>query len=237
MRAGILVATPQELKAIPGIENSDPIERVSGIDFYELEPGLYVCAGGVGKVNAAMAAEILCLRYHVDLIVNAGIAGCTKNVALGTLVVASEFMQHDVDTSAVGDEPGLVSTVNLVQFPAFAPVQSLVSLADLAHHPLLGLVATGDWFAQSSDRLWEIYYRFKPLVLDMEAGAVAQVCYRNNVGVTAVKAVSDCVFKPEQLREYSDCSKALDALGKALVPFTKELLQYAESVERKGHIE
>ena len=36
-------------------------------------------------------------------------------------MVASEFVQHDVDTTAVGDPIGLVSTVNQVAFPTWEP--------------------------------------------------------------------------------------------------------------------
>lgn len=230
-KAAVLVAMPKELEAIPGITEREPFERVSGIDIYELEPGLFACAGGVGKVNAAMAAELLCLRYGVDLIVNAGVAGCTRDsLDLGAIVVASEFVQHDVDTSAVGDSPGMVSTVNQTVFPAYAP-EAVVTR--LPRQVRLGRIATGDWFVLNSRRLWKVCNAFDPLLLDMEAGAVAQVGYRNNVRVAAIKAVSDHVFSPEQLDEYADCSEALTALGTVLVPFARAILEYAES-ERKG---
>lgn len=235
MTAAILVAMPQELEVIPGITEKDPKERVAGIDIYELEPGLYACAGGVGKVNAAMAAEILCLRYAVDLIVSAGVAGCTRDsMALGSIMVASEFVQHDVDTSAVGDPPGMVSTVNRIVFPAYEPERCLSVAQRLDSQSRLGRIATGDWFVQNGDRLWEVFGRFTPLALDMEAGAVAQVCYRNGVRVTAIKSVSDHVFKDEQLDEYANYSQALAALGTVLIPFTKEIMGSAHKSERKG---
>ena len=68
-----------------------------------------------------MAAEILCLRFGMDMILNAGVAGCATDLPTGSLVVASEFIQHDVDTTAVGDPIGLVSTVNRVAFPTWEP--------------------------------------------------------------------------------------------------------------------
>lgn len=218
-----MVAMPQELDAIP--EARCLKERVSGIDIYETEPGLLLCASGVGKVNAAMAAEILILRYGVRLIVNAGVAGCTQDsLSLGTLVVASGFVQHDVDTTAIGDSPGWVSTVDTVEFPAYKPELCLKLLRSMGKAACIGRAATGDWFAQDGERLREVRRQFAPLILDMEAGAVAQVCYRNGVSVAAVKAVSDRVFKPEQLHEYSNCDSALRTLGGIVVPFTKNLM-------------
>ena len=231
MTAAILVAMPLELEAIPELVGLAPKERISGIDFYEPEPGLVLCASGVGKVNAAMAAEILCIRYGASFIVNAGVAGCTRDsLELGALVVASEFVQHDVDTTAVGDVPGWVSTVDRIAFPAFEPELCRSLLQAMGKTAYVGMAATGDWFVQKGGRLREVCKRFKPLILDMEAGAVAQVCLRNNVRLAAVKAVSDHVFKAEQLTEYSSSRTALKTIGDTVVPFTKNLMR----IERSG---
>ena len=112
MKIALQFAMPSELHALPGARELAPLETVSGVPIFEIAPDILACAGGVSKVNAAMAAELLCLRYGVDLILNAGVAGCFTDLPTGTLVVASEFVQHDVDTTAVGDPIGLVSTVN-----------------------------------------------------------------------------------------------------------------------------
>ena len=66
MRIGLQFAMPSELRALPEI--CEPFETLSGVPFFEIEPDIIACAGGVGKVNAAMSAEILCLKYGVDQI-------------------------------------------------------------------------------------------------------------------------------------------------------------------------
>ena len=58
MKIGLQFAMPAELHALPGAKDWTPFETVSGIPFYEAEPGIIACAGGVSKVNAAMAAWI-----------------------------------------------------------------------------------------------------------------------------------------------------------------------------------
>ncbi len=121
MKIGLQFAMPAELHALPGAKDWTPFETVSGVPFYEAEPGIIACAGGVSKVNAAMAAETLCLKYGVDLILNAGVAGCLTDLPTGSLVVAVNSSEHDVDTTAVGDPIGLVSTVNRVEFPTWEP--------------------------------------------------------------------------------------------------------------------
>ena len=195
MKIGLQFAMPAELHALPGAKDWTPFETVSGIPFYEAEPGIIACAGGVSKVNAAMAAEILCLKYGVDLILNAGVAGCLTDLPAGSLVVPDEFIQHDVDTTAVGDPIGLVSTVNRVEFPTWKPEHCVEVLKRLGFSAVTGRVATGDWFATDTSRAHWIADTFHPLLCDMEGCADAQVCLRNNVPFMSIKSVSDCLFE------------------------------------------
>lgn len=170
-----------------------------------------------------MAAELLCLRYGVDLILNAGVAGCFTDLPTGTLVVASEFVQHDVDTTAVGDPIGLVSTVNQVAFPTWQPECCAELLASLGHPAVTGRVSTGDWFAVKGQRAEWIRDTFSPLLTEMEGGAIAQVCLRNGVRFVSVKSVSDHLFSDSQADEYFDFGQALEALGRAVLPLAKAL--------------
>ena len=189
MKIALQFAMPSELHALPGARDLEPLETVSGVPVFEAAPGILACAGGVSKVNAAMAAELLCLRYGVDLILNAGVAGCLTDLPTGSLVVASEFLQHDVDTTAVGDPIGLVSTVNQVSFPTWQPERCAEILASLGHPAVTGRVATGDWFAVKGRRAEWIRDTFSPLLAEMEGGAIAQVCLRNGVKFVSVKVL------------------------------------------------
>ena len=195
MKIGLQFAMPAEFHALPGAKELEAFETVSGVPFYEAAPGIIACAGGVSKVNAAMAAEILCLKYGVDMIVNAGVAGCLTELPTGSLVVAEDFVQHDVDTTAIGDPVGLVSTVNQIQFPT-ADLPAAKAAMDATGVPYrTGWVATGDWFATDTPRSHWIADTFHPLLCEMEGCAVAQVCLRNGVKFMAIKSVSDCLFE------------------------------------------
>ena len=128
-------------------------------------------------------------------------------------MVASEFVQHDVDTTAVGDPIGLVSTVNQVAFPTWQPECCAELLASLGHPAVTGRVSTGDWFAVKGQRAEWIRGTFSPLLTEMEGGAIAQVCLRNGVRFVSVKSVSDHLFSDSQAEEYFDFGQALEALG------------------------
>ena len=223
MKIGLQFAMPVELHSLPSARELQPFETVSGIPFYEIAPNILACAGGVSKVNAAMAAEIFCLKYGVDLILNAGVAGCATSLPIGSLVVAAEFVQHDVDTTAVGDPIGLVSTVNKVVFPTWEPDHCVDILEGMGISAVTGRVATGDWFATKTPRAEWIRDTFSPLLVEMEGCAIAQVCLRNGVKFVSLKSVSDHLFNDNQAEEYFDFGQALENLGKVVLPFAKEL--------------
>ncbi|WP_298034624.1 5'-methylthioadenosine/S-adenosylhomocysteine nucleosidase [uncultured Dysosmobacter sp.] len=223
MKIGMQFAMEAELHALPGAKALAPFETVSGVPFFEVAPDVIACASGISKVNAAMGAEILCLKYGVDMIVNAGVAGCATDLATGSLVVPSEFIQHDVDTTAIGDPIGLVSTVNRLNFPTWKPERCVEILKDLGVTAATGRVATGDWFAVKCRRAEWIRDTFSPLLLEMEGCAIAQVCLRNDVPFAALKSVSDHLFRESNAEEYFDFGEALEKLGGVLLPFVQAL--------------
>lgn len=223
MKIGLQVALPAELHALPGARDWEPFATIAGAAFYEAAPGILVCTGGVGKVNAAMAAEILCREYGVDLILNTGVAGCMTDLPTGSLVLASELVQHDVDTTAVGDPLGLVSTVNQTVFPAWEPERCLNLLRTQGVEAVTGRVATGDWFAVGGARANWIQKNFSPLLVEMEACAIAQVCLRCGVRFAALKSVSDHIFAGNQKEEYFDFGQALENLGRVALPLALAL--------------
>lgn len=227
MKIGLQFAMPAELHALPGAKDLGPFETVSGVPFFEVAPDIIACASGISKVNAAMGAEILCLKYGVDMILNAGVAGCAAELPTGSLVVPSEFIQHDVDTTAIGDPIGMVSTVNRLAFPTWAPERCVDILKSLGVTAATGRVATGDWFAVKCQRAEWIRDTFSPLLLEMEGCAIAQVCLRNGVKFAALKSVSDHLFRENNAEEYFDFGQALENLGRVLLPFALALQKEA----------
>ncbi len=209
MRAGVLYAMEKEAAGLLKKLAASPLPAVAGMPLYALPGGHILCVGGVGKVNAAMAAQLLIDRFPVDAILNPGCAGAFDvTLPVGTLVMGTACVQHDVDTSLVGDPPGFVSTVNVVEFPC-APV-SLPGTVP-------GVVATGDWFGRDYDRARAIQARFGAAVCDMEAGAIAQVCLRHGLPCTVLKSVSDHLLSQTQDVEYrQNLSQAMDSLDAAV---------------------
>lgn len=196
MNIALFYAMRGEIASMLRGDETPLLQTVAGVEFYRIRPNVIACCGGVGKVNAAMATQLLITFYHPDLIINVGVAGCFENVSIGTLVLAEGFCQHDFDTSAIdgwGTE-GVVATVGRKIFPT-ADLDRAKAAMDATGLPYrTGLVATGDWFATDTPRARHIAEVFHPLLCEMEGGAVAHVCLRNDVPFMAIKSVSDCLF-------------------------------------------
>ena len=108
---------------------------------------LAVC--GPGKVNAAVCTQKMITAFSPDWVLNLGVAGAgTDGVRIGDLVVATAAVQHDADTSPLGDPVGMVSKVNLVELPCDEELRArLVAAAKKANLTVHeGIIATGDQF-------------------------------------------------------------------------------------------
>ena len=223
MKIGLAYALEGEIESILRTTDAKLLETVSGVAIYEITPDVLAYVGGVGMVHAAMSAQLFIDRYHPDWIVNAGVAGCFRDLPIGAVVLADSFIQHDVDTTAAGDPIGFVSTVDRVEFPT-SDVEAMSSLlASLGVDHLTGRVATGDAFMSGGSRADWVAETFSPVLCEMEGGAVAQVCLRSGVKFTALKSVSDRLCQENNAEEYFNYPQAMEKLNRIVLPFAKAL--------------
>ena len=223
MKIGLAYAMSGEIESILQITNAKLLETVCGVPFYEIEEGIIAYAGGIGKVNAAMSTQLFIDRYQPDWIINAGVAGSFLDVPIGTVVLADCFVQHDVDTTAMGDAVGLVSTVNRVYFPTDGVDTLEGILSGLGVEHLTGKVATGEVFMVKGLRTDWVAKTFSPTLCEMEGGAIAQVCLRNGVKFSALKSVSDRLCHENNMEEYFNFGEAMAKLNTIVLPAARAL--------------
>ena len=223
MTIGLAYAMGGEIESILNTTDAKLLETVCGVSVYEIEPGLLAYLGGVGKVNAAMGAQLFIDRYHPDWLVNAGVAGSFLDLSIGTIVLADCFVQHDVDTTPMGDPIGLVSTVNRVDFPTSETerLSGILTAQGVEHR--VGKVATGEVFMTKGDRADWVARTFAPALCEMEGGAIAQVCLRNEVKFTALKSVSDRLCQENNAEEFFNYAEAMEKLNGIVLPFARAL--------------
>lgn len=194
---GIIGAMDVEVAMLRGRMENPAVETISGIDFIvgRLEGRDVVLAkSGVGKVFAALCAQTMILRFGVKAILNSGVAGTlTPELHIGDVAVSTACVEHDMDTTAVGDPYGLISGINVVELPAdptiTAELDQVCRAAGVNHR--LGVIATGDQFVHTHERREWIEQTFHAAAVEMEAGAIAQVCFVNKVPFAAIRVISD----------------------------------------------
>lgn len=195
---GLIGAMAVEVEALMGKLEDRREERI-GMDtfvsgrLFGQEAVLAVC--GPGKINAALCAQSMILHYKPQWVLNLGVAGAGEaGVSIGDMVIADCAVQHDCDTSPLGDPVGLVSKINLVELPCDAKLadrleRAALALGDVKVHR--GVIATGDQFIHSGDVRSRIHGLFQAKAVEMEGGAVAHACYAHGVPCGVLRSVSD----------------------------------------------
>lgn len=197
-KLGIIGAMIVEVETLKEKMESKTIATIAGMEFCEgILEGLpaVVVQCGVGKVNAAMCAQILCSTYHVTHLVNTGIAGSLCNdLDVGDLLVSQDAIYHDFDCTAFDYPPSKVPGMDMIAFPADPELVELaVTAAETVHpgHIKLGRVATGDQFVCTREQKDRIVQITQAQCTEMEGGAIAHTAYRNGVPFAILRAISD----------------------------------------------
>ena len=176
--------------------------RLAGYEFHSgtlAGQQVVLLKSGIGKVNAAIGTTILLERFNPDCIINTGSAGgFSADLEIGDVVISSEVRQHDFDLTIFGYEHGQVPNMP----PAWQPDPLLVEIAQHSIENVLeakiahGLIATGDAFMADPAKVEEARGKFpQMLAVEMEAGAIAQTCYRFEQPFIIIRALSDIAGK------------------------------------------
>ena len=199
---GIIGAMKIEVEAICAAMADAVCEVISGMEFVcgTLKGKRVVCAKcGIGKVFAAICAQTMILRYAPAVIINSGVAGTlSSELSIGQIALAEQMVQHDMDTSPIGDPVGLISGINIIYLPADKAVTAALAAAveSLAVPYKRGTIASGDQFichSADKDRIRSAFETpDKPVIAcEMEGAAIGQVCYVNKVPYGILRAISD----------------------------------------------
>ena len=197
MKIGIVGAMAQEVEILKNLMAERTETRVASAIIFEGKingKDVALLQSGIGKVAAAIGTTALLQLAKPDFVINTGSAGgVAKGLKVGDIVISDETRYHDADVTAFGYEKG--------QLPANpAAFLSDKKLSDLAQEIAekqgqsvkRGLICSGDSFINSEDKIAQIKADFPNVMgVEMEATAIAQVCYAFNVPFVVVRAISD----------------------------------------------
>lgn len=199
MTIGIIGAMEEEITNVLEDMNVVATKNALGLDFYlgtlnNSNNNIVLVRSGIGKVNAALCAQVLIDLFAVDAVINVGVAGAIdKNIKIGDIVISTDAVQHDFDTSALGDEPGVISRMDTSMFHADPMlIEAAKKAVEGIGFPVYeGRIASGDQFVSEPALKEKIAKLFNPICCEMEGAAIAHACYLNRVPFVIIRAISD----------------------------------------------
>lgn len=155
-----------------------------------------VVRSGIGKVNAAVCAQILIDEYGVDALINTGVAGSLNaDIDIGDLVISTDAVHHDMDATIFGDPVGQVPRMDVFSFEAdrnlIAKAKAANEKANPELHTFFGRVVSGDQFVSSAEVKDRLVEQFHGFCTEMEGAAIAHTAYLNDVPFVIIRAISD----------------------------------------------
>ena len=195
---GIIAAVIEEAEAIKKeIENIKEIV-INEISFFTgkfNEKEIVFVQSGIGKVNAAITATLLIEKFNVKEVIFSGVAGSLDaRLKIGDVVIGRDIVQHDVDATAFGYKMGQIPQMKEWAFESDKDlIEKTAKINNINHQILLGRILTGDQFINKKDVKIQLGKDFDALCVDMESGAVAQVCTRLGIKFLIIRSISDSI--------------------------------------------
>lgn len=159
-----------------------------------------VVQSGIGKVAAAITAQILVDDFGVDALLNTGMAGgLDSRLEVKDLVIATAALQHDFDITAFGHARGYLYGEDDQKPTLFVADKELCDKARSAAAQVLpagskaidGVIASGDIFVDNTALKLELRDGFGAAAAEMEGAAIAQAAVANGIPFVILRTISD----------------------------------------------
>ncbi len=196
---GIIGAMEEEVDKLKANMDQVNVKKKASMEFYQgtiQGKEVVVVRSGIGKVNAGICTQILADDYHVEGIVNTGIAGSLRaEINIGDIVISTDAVQHDMDAVAFGYPLGQIPRMDTLAFQADSRLAELAEQCCRKVIPEIGVfrgrVASGDEFIANKERKDAILKEFDAYCCEMEGAAIAQAAYLNQIPFVIIRAISD----------------------------------------------
>ena len=196
---GIIGAMEEEISRLTSaMETVEIIERAS-MKFYKGNLSgkkVVIVRSGIGKVNAGICTQILADLFHVNQVINTGIAGSLDaRIDIGDIVLSTDAVQHDMDATGFGYEYGIIPRMETSCFQSDERLMALAKECCERVNPdisvFTGRVVSGDQFISDKAKKDWISEHFQGFCTEMEGAAIAQAAYLNQIPFLIIRAISD----------------------------------------------
>ena len=195
MNYGVIGAMPSEITGIKKHMEQVQEHKAGSLVVYtgligKNQVALAQC--GIGKVNAALTAQILIDKFGAQAVINTGVAGALgKELKVLDVVVSTQVCYHDFDMHLLKKYTPFVDGLYADKTLAEKAKAAFEAMEHGKSRCFMGKVATGDQFIESSQVKADIAARHDPLCVEMEGAAVGHACTVNNVPFVIIRTMSD----------------------------------------------
>ncbi|MBQ0069248.1 MAG: 5'-methylthioadenosine/adenosylhomocysteine nucleosidase [Bacteroidales bacterium] len=191
MKIGIIVAMGKELELLKPMLQDGSEQVIDSLTFLVGTVGQHNVVAmqcGIGKVNAAIGTVTLINHFAPDAVINSGVAGgADKSVNVMDVVVGARVAYHDV---WCGPECPMGRVQGLPLY--YEGTRIFLDHIEVRDDIKLGLICSGDRFIDKMSEVEAIKANFpEALAVDMESGAIAQVCCVRKVPFLSMRVISD----------------------------------------------
>lgn len=196
MYIGIIGAMDIEIKNLKEkLENLEVI-NINFLEFYTGTIGntkIVLVKCFEGKVNSAIATQIMINNFNVDLILNIGVAGgISDELDIGGIAISNSTVECDLDTTKLGYNLGYAFGLEKVIIECDKKTcDKIYGIAKISNNVVVGTIASSDKFISDEEYKKMLKEKFNAVAVDMESASISHVCALNNVPFCAVRAISD----------------------------------------------
>ena len=231
MKIGIIAAEQEEFESILEEMKEEDRKEIYELTFVKgkiKEKACILVKGGVGKVNAARATQILIDNFKPDYIINVGVAGgLNPMLNIGDIVIGETLVQHDFDITAFGHTkgyiPGVGDKIYSDEYLINKIEEAIGNQEERVYNYEKGVIASGDIFCTEIPMRDKIYAKFNAECVEMEGAAIAQVCSLCNVPFAVIRSISDTPNGKNEVAYQQFIELASKRCANILKEFLKEL--------------
>lgn len=194
---GIIGAMAEEIERLHEHVEVNETFTKAGITYYKGQlhgKSVIYCKSGVGKVNAAVCTQLM-IDGGADCVLFTGVAGALDpRLNIGDIVVSDYCIQHDMDVTPLGFQPGEIPYHSNSRFQADARLIELAASASerlFSGRCLTGVVLSGDQFIADRGKVEHLHQSLQGACAEMEGASVAQVCEMNGIPFVIIRSMSD----------------------------------------------
>lgn len=228
---GIIGAMDEEVAKIKEQMEDVETKQIASMEFLKgavKGHPVVVVRSGIGKVNAAMCTQILADIYHVDAVINTGIAGSLNaDINIGDIVLSTDALEHDMDAVAFGYPVGQIPRMDTLSFKADEQLRKTAKEICEKVNPDVtvfeGRVVSGDQFISDKQKKEWLIENFAGYCTEMEGAAIAHAAYLNDIPFLIIRAISDKADDSASVDYPAFETKAIEHSVRLLLALCEEL--------------